>query len=234
MQIQPASGTPYFQTQVDVPRADGLAPVESDIELKAAVWLTGRVTDKQTGKPVPALVSYYPLLDNPHARDYANFDSGIQGIAHEAQYPTSDDGSYTLPAIRGRGVVMAVALDDQAYRAGAGADDLGWKSRRSSSEPRLAYYIWGPDQANSVCRHQHRRGRERSATRDVELIPLEPQAIRLHDPDGKALSNVTIGGLFPRPPMFRGYDCNLRSQAICTADHSASSVAWKRTGGAWC
>ena len=38
-----------------------------DIDLHHGVWITGRITDKATGEPVPAFVQYAPFLSNKHA-----------------------------------------------------------------------------------------------------------------------------------------------------------------------
>ena len=66
--VVPEKSQPYFRSEIDVPSASGLEPVTCEIDLKAAVWLSGRVTDKTSGQGIPSVVSYYPFLDIPTPR----------------------------------------------------------------------------------------------------------------------------------------------------------------------
>src|SRR5262249_21163949 len=52
------AGQPYLTAERRVADSPGLEPVTVDFELKRGVWLSGKVTDKVTGKPVYCQVQY--------------------------------------------------------------------------------------------------------------------------------------------------------------------------------
>ncbi len=194
--VAPPADQPYFRTDVSVPKAAGLEPVELNVDLKRAVWVTGRVTDKATGKGVQSQVSYYPYLDNPAAPKYANFIPGLLSVGWGDDYATGPDGTFRLPAIVGRGVVLAVGLDGGRYQVAAGADEIPWKSD-PAAERRLVYHIHGPELANTV-RAVEIAADQNEARCDLELVPLDRQVIRLLDPQGRGVKGVKVVGDFPR------------------------------------
>jgi RNA polymerase sigma factor (sigma-70 family) len=98
----PASDVPYHISVKAVPDTAGLAPVAVDFELKRGIWIEGRITDKVTGKPVPASVEYFSLYRNPHLRDYPGFDSAVAVRTVAAK----EDGSYRVPGISGPGLMV--------------------------------------------------------------------------------------------------------------------------------
>ena len=59
---------------------DGPGPVHLDINLKRGVWITGRLIDRETQKPVRGQVEYYVFVDNPRYQAYRGFGS--------ARYPS--------------------------------------------------------------------------------------------------------------------------------------------------
>ena len=104
-------------------RRPGLDPVHYDIALRSGVWITGKVADLKTGKPVPAAVDYFPFLSNPHAKDYRNFDPTSRRSNSSRAIRTDRDGRFRLVGLPGGGVVTAHA-DDKLYRAGVGAEAI--------------------------------------------------------------------------------------------------------------
>ena len=59
--------SPTF-AEVPVGKSDGPGPVHLDIKLKRGVWVTGRLIDSETRKPVRGQVEYFVFVDNPHIR----------------------------------------------------------------------------------------------------------------------------------------------------------------------
>ena len=100
--IYPPLDQPYFITRsFQVPDGPGLGPLKFDMTLKRGTWITGKVTDIKTGKPVQASIDYFPFLSNPHARDYPNFDPGHQTLKITTRTgPTlrADSASSAFPA----------------------------------------------------------------------------------------------------------------------------------------
>ncbi len=66
----PNDDQPYLMRHMVVPDDPGADPVTVDLELHRGVWITGRVVDKATGKPVIARLDYLPFLSNPFARRF--------------------------------------------------------------------------------------------------------------------------------------------------------------------
>src|SRR6185295_19463180 len=59
---------PYLTVEFGAAENQGLVPVTVDVALQRGVWITGKVTDKATGKPVSASIQYAVFADNPHLR----------------------------------------------------------------------------------------------------------------------------------------------------------------------
>jgi beta-lactamase regulating signal transducer with metallopeptidase domain len=106
----PNAEQPYFIQFVEVPDTPGLAPVTLDITMKRGVWITGRVTDKMTGKPVPSRVMYFPFRANPFAKDRPEFTRINARPGDLDRSATRPDGSFRIVGLPGRGIVAADAL----------------------------------------------------------------------------------------------------------------------------
>jgi RNA polymerase sigma factor (sigma-70 family) len=109
-----AGGLPYFNcTKMNVPDKAGLAPIEVNFELEKGVVVSGRLTDKLTGKPVRGRVHYAACSDNPHLKEYADLGK-LQLIA--ADYGgVAADGTFRALAIPGRGALCVQADDVDRY-----------------------------------------------------------------------------------------------------------------------
>jgi hypothetical protein len=95
-------GQDYLPAQESAADTDGLTPVKVDLGLVKGIRVRGRVTDKATGKPVPAALWYHPLKDNKHFADIPGnefYTSGLQGFRTDA------GGSYSLLVLPGAGVL---------------------------------------------------------------------------------------------------------------------------------
>src|SRR5262249_9612099 len=73
MQFLPGKDQPYLPATKTLKATTGLDPITVDFALKRGVFIRGRVTDKVTGRPVPALVRYGAFSDNSHLREPAGF-----------------------------------------------------------------------------------------------------------------------------------------------------------------
>ncbi len=86
--------------------SEGLGPITLDLELTRGIRVCGHITDKATGKPVPAALWYFPLADNKYfaalpGKEEANFEG--MGFRNEK------DGTYSLLALPGPGVIRVRA-----------------------------------------------------------------------------------------------------------------------------
>jgi hypothetical protein len=178
----------YFSAGASPPKSEFGKAAKLDVRLNRGVLVKGRVTDKATGQPVQAEVAYAPFADNPNLRE-------IKRSASSRVVSGEKDGSFTLVALRGRGIV-AVTIDDMrqgAYLRGQGADAipgqrdaLGRLQTRPILSPRNFDTVVGIDID----------AKAESATCDVQLDPGKTVTGTILDPDGKPLSGVSIRGSF--------------------------------------
>jgi RNA polymerase sigma factor (sigma-70 family) len=189
----------YIQAGKDVGDSAGLTPLTLDFELVRGVRVRGRITDKATGKPVPAAIWYIPLADNKHFAAMPGKDAGLfAGLGHRNE----KDGSYNLLALPGLGLIkvraevegnpyMQAALDPadrpRAYGTnpdeGLGVTFLGAGQIIETLSGHNAYRIIDPaaDADSVTCDFSFDRGRTRTGV--------------VVDPDGKPLTGVRVNGL---------------------------------------
>jgi RNA polymerase sigma factor (sigma-70 family) len=111
--VRAPANTPYIDTESKVDASTpGIAAVTHDIEVERQPAVTGRLTDAATGKPVKGWVEYRPLARNPNLKAnplLANF----QLFAHHPPSAATDgEGRFTLPVLRGPGVLLVSAEGD--------------------------------------------------------------------------------------------------------------------------
>ncbi len=101
--VIPAKNQPYLASGREVTDTPGLDPVVLDIGLKRGIVIEGRVTDKETGKPLEALVEYHSFTDNPHLADAPGFDRSSARDRNRNEH----DGSFRIVGLPGRGLIAA-------------------------------------------------------------------------------------------------------------------------------
>ena len=113
-------GQPYVNCAFVSPASEHKpGPFTFDIAVKRGVLVRGRLTDKVTGEPLRAQVSYLAFGDNPHLNEYPNFKHGSQLTYIVIPGP---DGRFTIPALPGRGLIGVRA--DHNYLLGIGGDAI--------------------------------------------------------------------------------------------------------------
>jgi len=118
IRIGPPDGQPYLMAVATVRDGPGLEPVTVDVELKRGVWITGKVTDESTGKPVPSWIHYGVFGDNPNLPD-------APGLIFDHNMTTGpEDGTFRFVGLPGRGAVTARAQQPSSYRVGVGAERI--------------------------------------------------------------------------------------------------------------
>ena len=115
----------YLKTgNFEVPESPSLQPVTLDIELRKAVWITGRVFDKSNGKPVQAKLGYSPFATNPFTKNYWQYSDQVYSIAENvADCYTDEHGRFRIPVIPGRGVLAAKCYGG-GFIAGYGREQI--------------------------------------------------------------------------------------------------------------
>ncbi len=71
----PSDDQPYFMREASIGDPPGIGPVSVEIELHRGIMITGKITDKSTGKPVAgARLHYLPFLENTFVQALPEFD----------------------------------------------------------------------------------------------------------------------------------------------------------------
>lgn len=192
LRVVPGADQPYFRTETQVARRDGFDPVTCDITLKRALWLRGRVTDADTGKPLRGLVEYYPFLTNDAAKDYPNFDPGVRSFEGD-RYSTDDDGVYRLPALAGRGLVAFMAKDRDRYPEGDGAGAI---AGLKGADELNVYHLESIFCATAL-RELNLSADAAEAIYDIQVRPLKVADIELVDSTGQPIAGVVTMRLTP-------------------------------------
>jgi RNA polymerase sigma factor (sigma-70 family) len=111
-----AGSAPYLNcTKMDVADTLGLEPLTVDFDLDRGVAIKGRLTDKATGKPVRGYLNFIPLADNPNIKNFSELGK-LQIIASDEAHAKAD-GTFTVTAIPGPGVLCARADDEDQFLA---------------------------------------------------------------------------------------------------------------------
>ena len=103
---------PYLRSKVRVETTQGTGAIPLDIRLKRGVWVTGRIIDQATRKPVAGQVQYYVFADNPQVNAYP----GYRGARISTHF-VGGDGTFRLVAFPGPGLLAARADEGQYIRA---------------------------------------------------------------------------------------------------------------------
>jgi hypothetical protein len=114
----PAEGQPYVASSRSVRDRPGAAAFTLDFELEPGVRITGRLTDRSTGRPVAGQVYYFASLDNPNNK---------KATLPEVVRTVGEDGSFDLVVLPGRGIVAARAWGYR-YLVSLGAEKIKIKT----------------------------------------------------------------------------------------------------------
>ncbi|MEX0679502.1 MAG: hypothetical protein WD063_20680 [Pirellulales bacterium] len=195
----PGDDQPYFMREIEVPTAPGFEPVKFDIELHRGIWITGRLSEKDTAAPIQARMHYLPWPDNPHIKDLPEFNDGhLQGS--QMRYEAGGDGRFKLVGLPGRGLVAAVCTK-KPYPPGQGVREIADLPKRDQF--RKVVGVFAPTELFPTAVHEIRPA-EDAAEIDVDFR-LDPGArlkVRFVDPRGNPLTNLWIRGLWPRTPVY--------------------------------
>ena len=175
-----------ISARVPVGQSQGSEPVHLDITLKRGVWVTGRLIDRQTQKPVRGQVEYFVFLDNPQYQGYPGFRSSRIG-----PYFVGSDGAFHFAAFPGPGLIAARA-DESRYVRAAGMERF--KSRGETKFLRTSPSIVVPDNFNVLEPIDPAPGTE-SLARDLYLESGRSLPVTVLGPDGTPSTDLFVTGL---------------------------------------
>lgn len=192
----PNDDQPYFMREVDVPDPVGLGPAKMEIDLHRGIWITGRVTDKATGKPVPGVrLHYLPFRSNEYAQRTPEFDSDGNVDGDQSRYVANSEGTYRLVGLPGRAIVGAESVLKD-YRRGVGYDAIDApKYENTDHFDTYRNPIDPSPKWPSVMREINPAVDAVSVSLDLQLDPGQSLRIRVVGPDGQSVSGVSVTGL---------------------------------------
>lgn len=177
---------PYLPARMTIAETRETGPVHLDIKMKRGVWVTGRVIDRATGKPVHAYIHYFAYLDNPALKAFAG-----SRLCMDNYHFTRKDGTFTCVAFPGSGVLAARAYEDR-YVFGAGIEIFKHKPENGllSTVP----YHAVPTNYHVLAEIDPAEGTA-TLNRDLLLETGRSLTVTTLGPDGKPLTDMKIAGL---------------------------------------
>jgi RNA polymerase sigma factor (sigma-70 family) len=112
--FDPGPGATHMHRFDEVADTAGFAPIVHDAELYRGVVVSGRVTDRSTGRPVRARIVYCPLLNNGNystTPGYAVPRTRLTLWVDSREMDTGADGRYRLTALPGPGALFVRATE---------------------------------------------------------------------------------------------------------------------------
>jgi RNA polymerase sigma factor (sigma-70 family) len=206
----PGKESAYLALTKAVPRSTGLAPATLDMPMVRGTVVTGRVTDRQTGKPIRGGIAYFPLSGNRHLNDLPGKDVHAEAVVG---YHLDASGRFRFIAPPGIGIITV-----QVHSGGG----MPYPPARIRAEDRGKPYLkkhprHGDMLITSInayiplssC-HDYRlidppAGAEKLSV-DIQLDPGKTVAGKVVGPDGKPLGGATVAGraaLFDEPATLK-------------------------------
>jgi RNA polymerase sigma factor (sigma-70 family) len=104
-------GQPYIKVDKTVGDPPGMGPIPVDITLKRGVWVEGQVRNRADGRPVRAIVQYYPTRDNPHLKECPDASFLDNNVSDEAEFSTDAHGQFRAIALPGPGILTVRTIE---------------------------------------------------------------------------------------------------------------------------
>jgi RNA polymerase sigma factor (sigma-70 family) len=215
-----AKTTPYLWLEKTIEPTTGLEPFTLDMSLVRGTVVTGRVTDRTTGKPIKGGINFATLSGNKHVLDLPGKDIHEMG---SMSYHLDADGRFRFVAPPGLGIigVQAASYDgrEKPYpQARIHAGDRMkpyFQSRRGLGD---SFLTTGGVIRPLLSYHAYRViepavGAE-SLTADIQLDPGKAVAGKVVGPDGQPFSGATMAGLsgmFDEPAILSGADFTVQA-----------------------
>jgi RNA polymerase sigma factor (sigma-70 family) len=194
----------------------GLAPATLDMPMTQGTVVTGRVSDRASGKPIQGTVRYATLSGNKHLLDLPGREIHADGTM---TYDLDADGRFRLVAPPGPGILVAQAAQAKPYaQARIRAEDKNTPALRS--RPGLGdSYITSRGHIHTLAGYHAYRVIEPAPgaaelTADLQVDSGTSVAGKVVGPDGKPFAGATVAGLiatFERPTTLDGADFTARA-----------------------
>jgi RNA polymerase sigma factor (sigma-70 family) len=192
--------TGYLPAQVEVKDTAGYEPISVEIACARGIVVTGKMTNKETGKPLAGLIRTEPMQENPFLKKYPAMNRARAGSQMSI---TRDDGSFRFVALPGPVLIMAglrVAQHEIMYKPPQADPKYPQYFHRKWGQ--LGYHTTNGGLANirgCWCKVLDLKGTENGYTLNIELEPAARKTVRVVGPDGKPVSGCDASGISARP-----------------------------------
>jgi hypothetical protein len=173
----------------------GYEPITIDLKCAKGVVLSGRVTNKATGKPVASQMWVDVLHANGFVDKYPPFLHSGSGATDK--FKTDADGRFRVVTVPGPIILMASPEmgDWEAYKPAV--PDPKHPDRFTSEYGTLGYYVYGGGVSlvqGNWCRVVEAKEADTEVTVNVELEPSTKTAVKVVGADGKPLAGTHATG----------------------------------------
>ena len=141
--------------------------------------------NRATGKPVKAVVIYYPFRDNPGVKDCPDAAFLNNNVSDEPEFPTDARGRFRAVALPGGGI-LAVEVKEPGY---VNATRLDAKTAGNVLHIADFNYYQSPYQAMLPI---DAPAGKNLVVPDIALTPGRTQHIQITDPDGRPVSGAAV------------------------------------------
>ena len=189
----PEDGQPYLMREFEVADTPGLDALTVDMPLKRGVLITGTVSDRATGRPVPAATLYYlPFRDNPYAQEAVEFTDYGYTHGYQTRYSSRSDGTFTLVGLPGRAILGVNSLA-AVYQNGYGADKIDGIDESGHFDTYHNPITPGLSWPNSMVEIEIAEGAA-SFDADVELDSGRTVTLTVVGQDGEPVDGMKVAG----------------------------------------
>ncbi|HEY2159002.1 MAG TPA: hypothetical protein VGH33_25455, partial [Isosphaeraceae bacterium] len=245
--VLPDGGRPYFVTCVIVPDTPGLGPVATDVECIRGIPFRLKLTDKATGKPVVAEVTYSPVYPNKWTQKVTGFEP-VNGVGAYASAFSEADGTYSGGVLPGPGAIFVriaghgyrpASVDPHEFFTGKPGGRLETDGEYGNRESIMTAHGNGFGVPTPQAQFQAillTNAGEVSGPLDLatDLERQRPSVGRILGPDGRPLAGATVVGLDlmerdPSGPLdsaeFRVLGLTLGRPRVLTFTHGAKRLS---------
>jgi RNA polymerase sigma factor (sigma-70 family) len=180
-------GEPYIQVAKTIRDPAGSTPISIDIALKRGVWVIGKVTNRTDGRPVQAVVRYFPLRDNPGLKDCPEASFLAKFPGNDPEFVSDADGRFRAIALPNGGM-LAVRTIERGY---LNARPLTSRAAGNVLHPgnfmfqMMDYQALVPISPGDV---------DAIVMPDISLAPGPIQHIQAVGPDGRPVAGIRVSG----------------------------------------
>jgi hypothetical protein len=146
------------------------------------------VTDRASGRPVKALVQYYPFRDNPHLKECPDASFLDNNVSDEAEFPTDADGRFRAVALPGGGILTVQVREPGYLTAEPLAPEVAGNVLHAASFQYQMHAYEGLIPINVPAGAG-------LAVPDIALAPGRTQHLQVTDPDGKPVAGTRVSSL---------------------------------------